>query len=382
MSHRPRILTTLLVLAACAVGAAPAAAQIEEEEHVTIKTFYAVTIEGEAFYNVARITPTKWGDQTHQEDNQFKFRTEIPQIDFFDEIGSDSKISMGTGSSVRGHVTTINPNGSRIDCDGSEISGFEPGRLVGSMAHKATVYKVRVLQAVRILMQCNGLPYEKGFQSFGDVGTGMWDAEFTVPMGMLGQEEMRFPIANTVSGPECPGFDEETTICELSFEGEVVFKKTGWSEVRYGDAAKDGVREERHYPVQPGEPLVVPQPQPQPQPEPQPAPVQPAFEALSADASLSASALTVPVTCAAGCAGTATVTLPAGAKARAAAKAKPIAKTRFEVAPGATAKVRVKIPARARKAVRRAGAVKVTLAVTPTGGARQTKKLTVKLRRP
>lgn len=373
-----RTLATLLALAACAVGAAPAAAQIEEEEHVSIKTFYTVAIDGEAFYNVARITPTKWGDQTHHEDNQFKFRTDIPQIEFFDEIGDDSKRSLGTATGIRGHIATVNPNGSRIDCDGTDITDYEPGRLVGTIADKATPYKVRVLESVQMAMDCvPGGRYNKGFRSFGEVGTGMWDADFTVPASMIGQEEMRFPVSKTVTGPDCPGFDEETTICELSWTAEVVFKKTGWSEVRYGDAAEDGVREERHYPVQPGEPLVVPQPQaPQPQPQTDPAP---AF-AMLPGAKLSRSALTLPVSCASGCAGTVTATL-AGPKARAAAAAKPLARKAFKVAPGGTAKVRLAIPKRSRTAVKRAGAVKVTLAVTPTGGVRQTKRLTVKLRR-
>src|SRR5688572_22954233 len=123
-----RTLITLLALAACAVGAAPAAGQIEEEEHVSIKTFYTVTVEGEAFYNVARITPTKWGDQTHHEDNQFTFRTEIPHIEFFDEIGDDSKRSLGTATGIRGHIATVNPNGSRIDCDGTDIVDYQAGR--------------------------------------------------------------------------------------------------------------------------------------------------------------------------------------------------------------------------------------------------------------
>lgn len=356
-----RTLATLLTLAACTAAGAETAAAAD-----VVRTDYTVAIEGEAYYNVARITHTEDGEQTHHEDDQFTFRTEIPKISFFDEVGTDATTTLGSATGVRGHLATVNPNGARIDCDGSKVTDFVSGQMDGQSSGGATTYRVRVLDAVQLEMQCSGLgPYAKRFDSLGAaLGSGMWDDEFTMPGGSIGQEEVRIPVSNRVTGPQCPGFDEETTICELSWEAEVVFRKTGWEDVGDDDD------------------LVVPlgpNPQPAPQPQPQPQPVQPAFDTLPG-AKLSTSALSVPVSCATGCSGTATVTL-AGGRARAAAATKPLARKAFTLAPGATKTIAITIPKRARKAVRRAGAVKVTLAVTPKGGAKQTKRLTVKLRR-
>ncbi|MDQ3740788.1 MAG: hypothetical protein M3389_07570 [Actinomycetota bacterium] len=352
-----RTLTTLLALAACTAAGAETAAAAD-----AVRTDYAVTIEGEAFYNVARVTHTEDGEQTHHEDDQFTFRTEMPKVSFFDHVGGDPETSMGSATGVRGHLATVNPNGARIDCDGSEVTDFRPGRIDARYADGHTTYDVRVLEAVQLKMDCSGLgPYEKRFDTLGSaLGNSSWDDEFTMPGGSIGQDEIRVPISNKVTGPECPGFDEETTLCELSWEAEVVFRKTGWEDVKED-------------PEELNVPIVKPQPQPAPEPQPQPAKA--AFETLPG-AKLGATSLSVPVACAAGCTGTATVTL-AGGKARAAA-VKPLARKAFTVAPGATKRIVVTIPKRARKAVKRAGGVKVTLAVTPTGGTRTTKRLTVR----
>ncbi len=355
-----RLLATALTVAACAAaGAQPAAAD------PVIRTDYTVVISGEAFYNVARVTPTEHGDQTHQEDQQFTFRTEVPKISFFDQVGGDSTTTMGSATGVRGHLATVNPSGGRLDCDGADIADFRAGQLDAQYSGGRTAYKVRVLEAVQIEMDCGSVgKYPKRFDAMGAaLGSSVWDDEFTMPAGSVGTEEIRIPVSGQVTGPECPGFDEETTLCELSWTADVVFKRTGWAEVP-GD----------------GDDLFVPLvPDPQPQPQPQPQPVQPAFD-TPAGAKLSTSALSVPVSCATGCSGTATVTL-AGGGARAAAAGRPLARKQFTVAPGATKRIAITIPKRSRKAVKRAGGVRVTLAVTPTGGTRTTKRLTVKLKR-
>ncbi|HEX8085043.1 MAG TPA: hypothetical protein VF529_12200 [Solirubrobacteraceae bacterium] len=352
-------LIALTVLAACAAGAPPAAAD-------SVRTDYAVSIEGRAYYNVARITHTEDGEQSHHEDNEFTFKTEVPKVSFLDHIGGDSTVSMGSATGVRGHLATVNPNGARIDCDGSEIVDFQSGRLDAQYNGTSSTYKVRVLEAVQVQMDCAGLgPYQKRFESFGaPLGSGFWDGELTFTPGLVGQQEVRFPISNVVTGPDCPGFDEETTLCELSWKAWVVFRKTGWEDVP--DNEDDLLV-----------PLVPDQPAPPAQPEPVRPAAKPLVEAATTAAKLTATSVSVPVTCATGCTGTATATL-GGGKARAAADAKPLARKRFTIAPGATKRITLAIPKRARKAVRRAGAVKVTLAITPSGGPKQTQRFSVK----
>jgi hypothetical protein len=101
-------------------------------------------------------------------------------------------------------------------------------------------------------------------------------------------------------------------------------------------------------------------------------PIQPGAAKLSRSAAFA----TVPVACSAACAGTVSATAAgSGGKARAAAS-RVLATRRFQATPGRPARVTLRFGAAARRAIRRAGGVRLTVRAA---GARRV--VTLRLRR-
>ena len=359
MTKNRKLAACLTALVACAAGAETAAA-----DDTVVRTDYTVAIDGEAFYNKAAITPTKDGDQTLQEDDQVRFHTEFPRISFWDHVGEDPTTSLGSATSVRGHLADVNPNGARVDCDGSRVTDYVPGRMDGTSTGGPTTYKVRVAEAIQTEMDCSPFGvYPKRFESPGAaLGGGIFDAEFTVPATAIGQDEIRIPVEGFRSGPSASATTRRRRSASSAGRPRSSSRRSagGTSPSTSCPCRSSRTRSRSRSPAGAGP--------------------QPIVDAQATAAKLTATDVTVPVTCPAGCAGTATVTRRRR-RCRTAAKAKPLARKAFTVAPGATKRIRLTIPKKARKAVRRAGGVRVTLDVTPTGGARTTKRVTVKLKK-
>jgi hypothetical protein len=354
-----RTIATVLAVAACTAAGAETAAAAD----VSIRTDYSVEMTGTGYYNRASVQPSSVGELVHQEDEQFTFRTEIPKVSFIGAVGSDSERSLGSATGVRSHLVVSSGGKVSLECDGSNVTDYAAGRLDAQVPENGNpVFDVRIFETLNVTMNCNlGVgAYPKKYESTGPVGSGWWDTRIQVPRSQVGQEQIVLPLNGGRKGQACHGWNQYTTLCEHSFEGTIVFKKIGWEEL----------------PHDPDE-LLVPLTKPA---EPNaPAAAKPIVEAVTTAARLTRTGVSVPVSCPTGCSGTATVTI-AGRKARAAA-AKALARKTFTVAPGATRAVAVAIPKRARKAVRRAGGVRLTLDVTPTGGTRTTKRLAVRLGR-
>jgi hypothetical protein len=94
----------------------------------------------------------------------------------------------------------------------------------------------------------------------------------------------------------------------------------------------------------------------------------------------SAASATVPVTCATACSGTVSATPLAGGKARSAA-ARVLARARFKAGAGKRTRVTLHFSRAARRAIRRAGGVRLKIAATATGGRAAQRTLTLRLRR-
>ena len=218
MIKNRRLAACLTALVACAAGAETAAAA----DTIT-RTDYTVAIEGEAYFNLARITPTEFGDQTHQEDEQFKFRTAFPKISFWDHVGEDPTTSLGSGTGVRGHLADGEPQRCadrlrRLDGDRLHLRpAWTAPRPAGRRPTRSAC-----LEAIQTEMQCGSLgPYPKRFDSLGaELGGSVWDDEFTVLADRDRPGRDPNPAREHLSpARSAPGFDEETTICELSWHG-------------------------------------------------------------------------------------------------------------------------------------------------------------------
>lgn len=199
-------------------------------------------------------------------------------------------------------------------------------------------------------------------------GRHTFDLAFSLPRDILGMgyiEQLVGP--KRLTGADCPGFLEgETTECVMEWSGKVELRKL--SERTTGAPA------------------------PAPAPTPAPTPVAeeedwlvPLVPAKGATVSKDGKTAAVKVTCASGCAGEiALIPLTGGKAGRAGAAPKrgpkALAKKRFTLAaaPGART-IKLKLPAKARKALKKAK--KAKLKITFTEPQRSVKTLTVKLPR-
>ena len=184
-------------------------------------------------------------------------------------------------------------------------------------------------------------PWDYAFTSGGvPVGVGLFDGAITLPHTRIGERSMTFPLSGAVTGTECPNAHFNTALCSLTWDATVTFTRTGESEL---DDEVDPV------PLEPG-----------PTPPPAAEEEDDLLVPLVANAKLAGSlaSASLPFTCADACAGTLT------AKARGTR----LARKAFEADPGET-RVKLRFDRADRRAIRRAGKVKLTLAATIAGEA-------------
>lgn len=347
----PTLRSCLAAATALTALATPAAASAQS----TVRYDYGVVIAGTVSYNQAREVPSEDGIGYEQLDDETSFRVVVPRTSFHEDFGEYTARALGTVASKRGHIRITPPKGPTFTCADHRVTDFTGGSFGTSWTRASTSVRVRVLENLTTSIGgCTGglPPHLKRFDSFGaPVGQGPFDAKFDFPRSRIGDGTITFPISGGAAGQDCPGYDEETVLCSLTWEGTVTFTRTGEAIVPQDEGL---------------EVPLVPTPPAKPTP-PVPPTAEPALKTL-AGAKLTATEAVVPITCAAACTGTATATTLPGARAAAAKKtARPLATTRFTARAGAPTKVVVKIPKARRAAVRKAGGVRITLKVTSAG---------------
>jgi hypothetical protein len=333
-------------------------------------TDYAVTIEGTASYNRADVD----GDVSAQHDIDVAFRTEIPKLTFHGDAAEDSRGALGTGSLTRGSYVITGESG-QLRCATHTLDSADGGGLDATRGATATTFATRVAGPMAISVgDCGPMPNWSLVLGATDdpVGVGMFDGTFTFPHSLIGQGSLSFPLQGEVTGSSCPFHHFNTALCSLTWQATVRFTRTGTGSVEGEDDL-----------VVPLGPAPAPAPAPPPAAAPAPAdaapgplttPVAPAgrnlVKPVLAKASLARnlSRASLPLACAATCRGTVTATV---GKRR-------LARTSFRASAGHTATARLRFDAADRRAIRRAGFVRLVVRATAGG---RTARATTTLRR-
>jgi hypothetical protein len=225
---------------------------------------------------------------------------------------------------------------------------------------------------------------------------GVFDTTFELPHEAIGMGKIiqHVSAGSSQRSPEhCPGKDAEYTVgCAFTWSGKLTFTKT--DEWQYnGDDPKipppppidpraeaiiHAVEQYGKEPVDPRADAVVKAVE-----QYQPA-IDPRADAVSKAVEQYGQELRFKAVCQTGCTGTAEI-LPGGSRkpfsARAAAARKALAKLKFKVPAGKPREIRLKLPRKARAALKRARGASVKLTLKPKTGARKTLTLALKPRR-
>lgn len=363
------LLPIAATLAVCAAAAPATQAADVDRDRLTHE--YSATIKTDVDYNIARSGTNHLGQWSMQMDDEFTVNTEVPRIRFAGGLPSANNPAYSTATATRGHLLMVPAgSGSPVTCTGNDVRDLAGGAVMGVISTDVRQFKIRVLDGItRRLGQCSGVIPEflMRYDMLGaPIGEGYFDTTISFPGARLGSDHAQL-MHGEVSGPKCPGYDEDTTICTLTWDAEITFHHVS------------SVQEPTPPPMTPEELPVPGVPTP---PAPRPVPKTKAFTVQAAKLDAAAGTVTVPVRCASACSGVATASIPT-AKAAAKGKRKPsaLATTRFRAAAGRTAKVVLRIPKGKRAAVRKAGRLTVELVVRPQGGTAVTEILAVKARR-
>jgi hypothetical protein len=330
MTPRLRFLPLAAAAAVLAVTAAPAMADQRID--------YAMTVEGTLDYNRADVD----GDASLQHDETLDFRTHVPKLSFFGDAVQATAPALGTATLRRSAFTMSGESGS-FSCAQHTLTDVTGGGYEAAYQADRSVFSIRVIDAFTIRVggcPANLGPWDYAFTSGGvPAGAGIFDGTIMLPHTRIGEASMTFPLTGAVTGAECPNAHFNTALCSLTWDATVTFTRTGEGEI---DPEVDPV------PLEP-----VPAPPPAPEEDDLLVP-------LVAQAKLAGSlaSASVPFTCAAACEGTLT------AKARGTR----LARKAFGAEQG-EARVKLRFDRADRRAIRRAGKVKLTLAATIAGEA-------------
>jgi hypothetical protein len=359
------------LIAAALLLAAPAAAGAATEVR------YDVVLEGSGSWTNIQHTADEFGREwTQRTTLNIGVHAVAPGVVFRDGRLAD-KAEVDNAMTITGTTKIINVSDdgtTTAQCTASSAAASGRSTLMPDLLTPLDGSEALVIRAtddIAPAWECTGelTLGPGGFDTssiLGDPGDGPMDAQFTLPPEAIGQGK----VIQLVSGApdtadqRCPGWDERTVECTGGWEGQLTFTRVG------SDAAPAPVIDDDLL-----APLVPPAP---------PSPPQITVDDLAplvppAKARLSRSGKTVSFSagCSAGCRGTAALTVgPAGG--RAAAAARTVARLRFKLAPGAPRTVTLRLPARARKALRRARRGTLAVTLRPPAGAARTVKLALK----
>ena len=375
MLRRPLLpaLVALGLLAFCA----PSASALTQ-------TDYAVTIEGSASYVKHDAFPMPQGDWTEDAAAEWTWKATIPNVTFF-----DNRFNGGAGATVTGAVksssytlTIPTLEGPKVGaCTGKGWESLPSAPIMSGTTEKpegatSEGIFIRVMEGGGIrLDQCSGTlkGSTQGLSLASNAlgRTHAYETFFEMPHEAVGMGKIIQLLNKTVTGTSCPNYNElGTDSCTLKWKATVTFVRTFHAEIGEPEVKPAPPEEQPAPPAPPSDPPIDPEELPvPPKPAPLPEDDDDLFIPLPGSAKLAPgnASATVAVLCPTGCKGTATAT-PKGGRARSAA-AKALARTRFTARPGVRTTVRLRFPNRARRAIRRAGGVKIALDVAPPGGA-------------
>ena len=308
---------------------------------------YKVVIAGTADYNRADADE----EASAQHDETVDFRTTIPRLTFHGRVADDSTGALGTATVRRGSYVITGPS-AQMRCAAHDIADVTAGGLDATFAEDRTVFAARVIDSLTVAVgACEvaamgtwHLPMTSGG---AEVGIGVFDGSFNVPHDRIGEAAMTFPLHGEVTGTSCPMHHAKTVLCSLTWDATVSFTRTGEGEE--GDDAPE-------VPIVPG---------PTPQPDPEDDLLVPLVAKAKLAGNLSRASL--PLACATACRGTLS----------AAAGGKIVARQRFALKAGRPGRPTVRFDRADRRAIRRAGKVRLTL--TASGGGKAVRR-TVTLR--
>ena len=362
-------------------------------------TEYAVTVEGTGSYQRTDVGPGAYGDWVQSQQAEFSWKSEIPTVLFIDKQASmagGSKITASVKSASM-DVSIPTPEGPVTGaCTGSTWqTPPSPGLIQGQMEQPAGRESeglwIRVLQGGDIkLNSCSGAlgagPYGMGIDGGDPSRLPPFMDFFEMPYEAIGMGKIIQLLDKTVTGVACPGYYDMTDSCTLRWNAKVTFVRT--SHIEVGEPEVGPAPPEAYDPIDPDE--AVPNP-----PAPPAQPTQPSgpglpprddlddlFIPMPGESKLApnAASATVTMLCPQGCRGTILATLLSGGRARGAAVKKTLAKKSFVAQAGRRTVVRLRFKPAARRAIKKAGGVKIALAATPDGGG-ATKRTTLTLRR-
>ncbi|HEX5911081.1 MAG TPA: hypothetical protein VFY44_11350 [Thermoleophilaceae bacterium] len=371
-SHTSIALTT----AALALACGPAAAEAASVKLVHYDVEADVTLVHDHAYHFA----TAWESQDTDVQLVSDLHAKLGRITFRDGYLM-SPVAQGEATAdssgvAKGHYANKVFSGSR-SCDTTtgplpSGQGTIDSDLLAPLTGEA--FNLRVADQVRVDWQCRGdervsatAPYE--YTDNGPaLGSGPLDAQFEIPHEAVGYGK----IIQNIKGPGgafCAGAHlAGTTKCAYDWAGDVTFTKT--SETVISDVGEPG---------QAVAPSGSASGQKTPASENLDELLVPLVPAKAATADAKGSTVSLTASCPTGCAGTAALTV-AGAKASAAGKArKPVATMRFRVKAGKPRLVKLRVPKKAARALRKAGKGKLAVTLRPKRGRAVRKTLSVKV---
>ena len=387
----PRLALPLIIALACLASLAPSASALTQ-------TVYRVTVEGTASLQRTDIGPGAFGDWVQNQKAEFSWTSEFPTVTFIDNTvatAASPKITAPIKSASM-DVSIPTPEGPLTGaCSGSTwasqpSSGVITGQVEKPEDAQAEGIWIRVFNGGTIKMDsCSGalapgpftMPVD-GEAAPGRVAPFM--DFFEMPYEAIGMGKIIQLLEREVTGVNCPGWYDKTDSCTLKWKATVTFVRTFQLEVGEPEIGPAPPEEEENPLLLDPDDISLP-PAPGPQPPPQPGPSVNDLDDLllpipgEAKLSRSGDSATFAVICPGGCSGIATATPLAGRGARASAARRPLARAKFVAQAGRRKTVRLRFKGAARRMVRRAGGVKVSVTAKSAGG--RTERTTLTIRR-
>lgn len=393
MTRRALILP-LVTLAAAAVPSGSALADQTPGEAMMSYT-YAVTVEGTADYSRHFEQAAGGGTATEDAEAHLAWTTQIPVFQFFGTMPTSGSGNVQDGATVGVDFRASVPEAEYTDtgacASGTLDGGASTVKLSDWTKAKGYLVQANVLTAGKIkLGSCSGMlkNYDGSIslsQNLAENGAAPWTQTFDMPPEAVGQGKIIQLLDRTVTGVDCPGHRPGVTSCTLNWHAKLTFVKTAEDVLIW-----PGDPDDLLVPIPPGAgatPTPAPAPAPTPAPATTPSTPTPGNSIdfilsnvrKAATLATTGASATLPVSCPSGCSGTAIATAASSGHASAAA-ARTLGRASFSVKPKGTKKVTLRFGAKARRAIRKAGAVKVAVRVKVPGAAAKQQTITLRLR--
>jgi hypothetical protein len=327
---------------------------------------YSVQTELAAHYEQHATPP----DGTAEFQSTFSISTTYPEVSFSDgalvgpAAGSTTVSNVDSSAYMEVHTPTGTVSASCAGSSTQPIAGPSITSSVLTPLDGGALLTVKPFADVTLLWTCTGpttFPSALLLPNLpGPDGNGPFDLAFTMPAQASSMGKVIQLVNKDVPTDQCPLRNASTTTCTLHLEGQVTFQRIGQHTEQA--AASDDDLLTPLGPKSQVEDLLTP---------------------LVKKAKLAGdgNATTFTFTCGAGCTLTARV-YGGGGGVRAASAPAPLATKRITLAHGGTRHVTMRFGKKARRAIRRAGGVRLQLVARPLHGGRAvTRTLTLRLPR-